>query len=145
MTPSEEFDVAAFQRFLDQRKLMASRCQRCGALYVPPRPLCRVCHGRDMGWQELSGIGRLVGFTVIHVASSAMIREGYGRNNPYITGIVALAEGPRMAARLVGMDAGKPQDIKIGTEVQASFQEYASDRQRHVTLVFQPTPSSTRR
>ena len=53
MTTSEEFGVAAFQRFLDQHKLAGARCHSCGALHVPPRPRCPKCQGTQMGWEEL--------------------------------------------------------------------------------------------
>lgn len=136
MTLKEELGVASFQRFLDQKKLVGARCLRCGTLYVPPRPLCSRCHGAEMSWQELSGRGRLVGFTAINVVLSRMLKEGYGRENPYLTGIVALAEGPRIAARLVGSDPGKPGEIRIGAALRAVFLEQEENGKVRVNLAF---------
>ncbi|MBI4200578.1 MAG: OB-fold domain-containing protein [Chloroflexi bacterium] len=139
MTTTEEaFGVAAFQRFLDQRRLVASRCAHCRALYVPPRPVCPQCHGMEMGLQDLSGRGRLAGFTAISVPPSHMLQEGFGRDNPYLTGVVALEEGPRVAARLVGLEASSPEKVKLGTRLTAVFQEGERDGQKRVVLAFQP-------
>ncbi|MDO8751695.1 MAG: Zn-ribbon domain-containing OB-fold protein [Dehalococcoidia bacterium] len=138
MTTSDEFTVGAFQRFLDQRKLVGSRCQKCGALSVPPRGLCPRCQGTQMTLEELSGRGTLAGFTSISIVPTAMAQEGYGRDKPYLTGVVALAEGPRIAARLADMDATKPQEVKIGTSLQAVFQDSEHEGQKRVVLAFGP-------
>ena len=43
-----------------------------------------------------------------------MSKRGYGRDNPYCTGIVTLEEGPRVSARILGVDGNNPQSIKTG-------------------------------
>ena len=73
---------------------MGSRCQSCGALHLPPRALCPACYGDEMEWEQISGKGKLVAFTTVHIAPTAMIEAGYGRENPYCAGIVQLDEGP---------------------------------------------------
>lgn len=145
MTASESFDVATFQSFLEQHKLMGSRCQRCGALFVPPKGVCSSCHGTQMALQELSGRGSLAGFTAISIVPTAMAQEGYGREKPYLTGIVALAEGPRIAARVVDIDASRPQEVEIGISLRAVFQEQQQAGQKRVILAFQPASSEGRR
>jgi uncharacterized OB-fold protein len=116
-----EFTSAAFQRFLSEHKLMGSQCQSCGALYLPPRPLCTACHDEDMAWTEMSGRGRLLAFTTIHIAPTIMIEAGYGRDNPYCTGVVQLEEGPAISAQILGVDAAHPESIAIGTTLQVAF------------------------
>jgi uncharacterized OB-fold protein len=115
------FHSAAFYRFLADHKLMASRCSECGELHVPPRALCPSCHGANMEWAEMSGQGTLVAFTTIHIVPTAMIGAGYGRDNPYCTGIVRLREGPTISAQILGVDAGAPQEIVIGSPAQVAF------------------------
>ena len=134
----DEFTVAAFQRFLEQHKLMGSRCQRCDALHVPPRPVCTQCHRQEMAWQELTGEGKITGFTSIAIAPTFMVQQGFGRDKPYLTGVVQLAEGPGISGRLVGLDANKPEEVAIGTSVMAVFLEYEQDSQKRVMLAFQP-------
>ena len=142
---NDELTVVAFQRYLDQRKLVGSRCQKCGTLFVPPRPLCLRCQGTQLTLEEMSGRGTLAGFTSISIVPTAMAQEGYGRDKPYLTGVVALAEGPRIAARLVEMDAGKPREVKIGASLQAVFQEAEHEGQKRTILAFQPLTTETSR
>ena len=99
------FSDVAFEKYLREDKLMGSRCKNCEALYVPPRPICVTCAGDDLVWEEMSGKGKLAAFTCISIGPSAMIAEGYNRNNPYCSGVVELVEGPRVDARIEGVDA----------------------------------------
>jgi len=124
-----------FEQKLKDKKLMGSRCRRCGALFLPPRPLCSHCLGDAMAPYEFSGRGRIVAFTAIAVAPTFMLEEGYGRDNPYCCGIIELEEGPRIPARILGVDARNPQTIRIGTPVTAEFLE----RGERVFLAFRPS------
>ena len=115
------FTNTAFQRRLDEDKLAGTRCQSCGALHLPPHPLCPNCYHEDKVWEELDGRGELVAFTAVHIAPTAMIDAGYSLQNPYVSGIVKLAEGPSISAQIIGVDATQPQDIQIGAPVQVAF------------------------
>ena len=55
-----------------------------------------------------------------------------------VAGIVALEEGPRIAARLMGMDTRQPEGIKIGTRLRVVFQDREQSSQRLATLAFEP-------
>ena len=56
-----------------------------------------------------------------------MSKKGYGRENPYCSGIVTLEEGPRLSARIIGVDASNPQDIKTGMELVLDLAEVDPD------------------
>jgi uncharacterized OB-fold protein len=131
-----EFTSASFREYLGEHRLMGSRCRSCGALHLPPRPLCPACHGQEMGWEELSGGGKLAAFTTIHIAPTAMIEAGYGRDNPYCAGIVCLDEGPAISAQILGVDAAHPEQIRIGMPVQVAFVERGEGETRHTALAF---------
>ena len=90
------------------------RCRVCGKLSAQPRPLCSSCHSRDVEWHQFSGKGHLSTFTCIFIVPAALGKKGYDRNNPYCTGIVTLEEGPRVSARILGVDASKPHTIATG-------------------------------
>ena len=120
------FTIASFDSFLKEKRLMASRCQECSALWLPPRPICLTCKGHEMEWVELSGRGKLVAFTVIGVGPMPMILAGYNRDNPYCAGIVEVEEGPRISAQILGVDVAHPENIKIGTPLTADFVERGS-------------------
>jgi len=131
-----EFTSASFNEFLGEKKLMASKCTKCGALYVPPRPLCNKCFGSEMEWAEMKGKGKLAAFTTIAIAPTLMIEEGYGRDNPYCSGVVELAEGPKISARILGVDAKKPEEIKIGTPLAVDFVERGEGEAKRTFLAF---------
>ena len=57
----------------------------------------------------MSGEGKLLAFTTVHIAPTAMIEAGYDRKNPYCTGIVQLDEGPAISAQILGVDPTKPE------------------------------------
>jgi len=137
----EPFHSATFYRLLAAHKLMASRCVKCGELHVPPRALCPFCHGEDMEWVQMSGKGTLVAFTTIHIAPTAMIEAGYGRDNPYCTGIVRLQEGPTISAQILGVDASTPQDITIGSAAQVAFVERGEGDASQTLLAFEISDS----
>ena len=75
--------------------------------------------------------------SVITVAPSHMIAEGYGFKNPYCTGIVQLQEGPRISGQILGVDVAHPEKIKIGTPVQATFIERGKGEAKRTFLGFQ--------
>ena len=115
------FTADSFDQFLSEKKLMASKCKRCGALWLPPRPLCIKCYGTEMEWVELKGKGKLLAFTVIHVGPMTMVAAGYDRDKPYCSGIVELEEGPRISAQILGVDVAHPENIKIDTPLTLDF------------------------
>ncbi len=131
-----------FERFLDEGKLMGARCVGCGALFVPPRAICPKCHGSEMEWMETRGEGRLVAFTSISIGPPAMVAEGYDRNNPYCSGAVELVEGPRVVARIEGVDTRNPETIKVGTPMKAAFLQQGVDEERKTVLGFMPVDES---
>ena len=135
--PQREFNNDSFQHYLSEKKLMGSRCATCASLYVPPRPLCSNCFGETMEWVEMAGQARLRAFTVVHIATSAMIEAGYGRENPYCSGIVKLEEGPSISAQIVGVDTTQPETISIGAPLNAIFVERGEGEEVKRYLAFE--------
>jgi len=131
-----DFDATSFYQFLGEGKLMGSRCRSCGVLHVPPRPLCPACYGQEMCWEEMGGRGKLVAFTTVHIVPTAMVEAGYGRDNPYCTGIVQLDEGPAISAQILGVDSRHPEQIRIGTPLRVAFVERGEGETRRTVLAF---------
>jgi len=131
-----EFYSAAYDRFISQGKLMGSKCRKCGAMYVPPRPICPKCHAREMELVAMKGKGKLAAYTVIAVGPPMMVEEGFDRENPYCSGVVELEEGARITARILGVDVAKPDQIKIGTPVTVEYQERVHSGEKVTFLAF---------
>lgn len=115
---------------------MGVHCRGCDARYATPRPLCPKCFGADMEWIEFSGLGELLGFTVVHVAPTHMAAQGHGRENPYCVGIVRLNEGPTIAAQILDADVARPENLRVGTFLRATFVRRKSGDQERAILAF---------
>jgi uncharacterized OB-fold protein len=110
---TEPFTIEQFYKFISQGKLMAAKCSKCGKLLLPPRPLCNNCFGQEFSWVEVWGKGKLLSYTVIHVAPSQ-----FQSLAPYTVGIVQLENG----LKLPGMISGLAQDqLKIGMDLTLDF------------------------
>ncbi|MEJ2261966.1 MAG: Zn-ribbon domain-containing OB-fold protein [Anaerolineales bacterium] len=135
-TESRPFTAASFNQFLNEKKLVGSRCVNCKALYLPPRAICPRCHGDEMEWMNLSGEGKLAAFTAVYIAPTFMTRQGYGRDNPYVTGVVELDEGVKISARILDVDAKNGDTIQVGMAVEVEFIEMGAEGR--VNLGFKP-------
>ena len=132
------FSDISYEQFLNEEKLMGSKCQKCGALYAPPRPICIKCYGTEMEWVEMKGKGKLAAFTCIAVGPPFMIEEGYDRKHPYVSGVVELEEGTKVDARIEEIDGGKPETIKIGTPLTVKFLHRGEGENLKTFLAFRP-------
>jgi uncharacterized OB-fold protein len=86
----------------------------------------------------MEGRGSLSGFTCISVVPPAMADEGFSRKNPYCVGVVTLQEGVKVVARIDGIDASKPELIKVGMPVGVSFLHPIEGEYEKTYLGFRP-------
>jgi uncharacterized OB-fold protein len=131
----------SFEHFLSEGKLMGSECERCGAIFLPPRSICIKCFSLEMKWKAIKGRGKLIGFTCITVPPLKMQKQGYGRENPYCSGIVELEEKTRMVARIEGVDIQNPESIPLNLPVVAHFVNQGQGENEDTYLAFRPLPS----
>jgi hypothetical protein len=52
-----------FVDYLEQGKVMGTRCKGCGLKFFPPRADCYKCLSSDMEWFEVAGKGKLLTFS----------------------------------------------------------------------------------
>jgi uncharacterized protein len=113
MSAEAPFTIEQFYKFLSQDKLMAGKCQKCGKIHLPPRPLCDNCYSQEFIWVEVSGKGKLLTYTIIHVAPPQ-----FQALAPYTVGIVQLENG----LKLPGMVSGVPEaELKVGMDLKIDF------------------------
>ena len=113
MMAAEPFTIEQFYKFLMQGKLMAGKCQKCGKIHLPPRPLCDNCYGTEFQWLQVSGKGKLVTYTVIHVAP-----QQFQNLTPYAIGIVELENGLKIPGTIQSVNQ---EQLKIGMELTVDF------------------------
>ena len=133
---SDQFNAANFyKRLVEDQKLTGIRCNACGQLSPEARPMCAACRSADLSWHAFSGRATLSTFTCISVVPDYWGKKGYGRNNPYCSGIVTLEEGPRISARITGVDGANPQSIRTGMALDLDLEDLDPDRP---SLAFRP-------
>ena len=57
-----------FIDYLENGKVMGTRCKDCGKAYFPPRSDCYQCLPGEMEWFEVSGTGKLVTYSKLEYA-----------------------------------------------------------------------------
>ena len=57
-----------FIDYLENGKVMGTRCKECGKAYFPPRSDCYRCLPGEMEWFEVSGTGKLVTYSKLEYA-----------------------------------------------------------------------------
>ncbi|MFQ5712238.1 MAG: Zn-ribbon domain-containing OB-fold protein [Candidatus Geothermarchaeales archaeon] len=105
--------VEQFYGYVAQRRLMGGKCKNCGAIHIPPRVMCNRCYSTDYEWMPLSGRGRLVTYTVLHV-----VPQRFASLAPYAFGVVRLEEGVNIAGMIRGVEFG---DLKVGMDLVVDF------------------------
>jgi len=118
MSENLPFTVSSFYRFVSEKRLMAAKCNKCGTVLLPPKPMCTSCLSANLKWIELEGAGKLVSYTVIYVAP-----EQFQSLAPYIVGIVELETGLRLLGMICGVD---PEKVRVGINLEIDFEPSAS-------------------
>lgn len=89
------------------RRLLGSRCSRCGHIAYPAESICNACaHRGESEPIELSPGGILYTFTIVHVAAP-------GVETPYALGYVDFIEGARVFGRIIPWD-----NLAVGMRVR---------------------------
>jgi len=118
-------DSAVFWDAAAEQRLVAQRCVGCARLRHPPRPMCPHCHSLEFEVVELSGLGTLYSYAVLHHPQHPAFEY------PVLAALVDLDEGIRLVSNLVDVDG----DIEIGMRLRVTFVPTAADR---AVPVFRP-------
>lgn len=121
MSTQEPFTIEQFYKFLQQCKLMAGKCLKCGKIHLPPRPLCDNCYSTEFQWVEISGKGKLLTYSVIHVAPPQ-----FQSLTPYTVGIIELEGGLKIPGMIQNL---KQEQLKIGMPLTVDFGTCSTSQQ----------------
>jgi uncharacterized OB-fold protein len=127
---SEKPTIEEYLKNIKEGMFKAYRCVSCGKIIAPPSGACYDCGSNNMEWTEVSGNGKLISFTVIHVAP-----EEFSEEVPYYVAIVELEEGTRISARLLGYNPLKPEEVKLGIPLKLDYEKGKSGK---TYLAFRP-------
>jgi uncharacterized OB-fold protein len=75
--------VNDFIDYLENGKVMATRCKDCGLSFFPPRADCYQCLSSNMEWFEVKGNGKLLSYSKLEYAP-----VGFGDDLPYAIAVL---------------------------------------------------------
>lgn len=128
LAPAVSPDTEFFWNGLRDNKLLIQRCDGCGALRNPPRPMCPHC--RSLAWTAIESSGR--GTVYSHVVPLEPKFPFF--DYPYVVVLVELDEGIRLVSNLCGVD---PAAVTPGMPVEVFFEQFDDDLVLHQ---FRPAP-----
>lgn len=99
---------------IEQGKLLIQRCDACGVLRHPPRPICGQCQSMEWGHVESTGKGVVHSYVIMHHPPLP------GYEMPMAVGLIDLEEGTRVVAGIEGVALDQ---VEIGMRVQCSIEE----------------------
>lgn len=116
-----ETKVGDFVKYLEEGRIMATRCSRCGKLYFPPRADCPDDLSTDMEWKELTGRCKLLTYTTAHFAPT-----GFKDDLPYTIALAQCEEGVKVYT-LLSKDIDE-KEIHIGMNLRLAPLQLANGR-----------------
>ena len=113
-----------FVSYLEQGKVMTTKCKKCGTRYFPPKMDCPKCLLSDVEWVEIKNNGKLLTYTVVQYGPS-----GFEDEAPYTLAVGEFGDGLRIFSRL-SKDI-KESDIKLGMGLKIVPVKLPGDRITH--------------
>lgn len=101
-----------FIDYLEDGKVMGTRCRDCGMAFFPPRADCHQCLTSNMEWFEVAGQGKLVTYSQLQYAPI-----GFQEDVPYSIALLDYGD-----YKIFGRIAGDiPEDkIQIGMKMETA-------------------------
>jgi len=122
--------TSLFWEKLDENKIYATKCKKCGKLYYPPQGDCAHCLSSDVEWVELNEDVILETYT--HVLQRP---AGFDKYEPYTIAIAKTKEGVRVMGWLEGV---KPEKVKVGMMLEMSTTKLSDGE---LVIIFKPRKS----
>lgn len=138
LSQSYKYSLGKYSRFfieLENRRFLATRCEACGKVYAPPRPLCPACL-QPTAWTELSGEGAVETWSALHF-SPASNADARALETPYVLAYVLLDGADTLFPHLLKTP---PDQVRRGLRVRVV---YSDEPVRHPIHLMYFVPIST--
>ena len=119
-----------FWEKLNEGKVYATKCKKCGRLYYPPQSDCAHCLSSDVEWVELNKDAVLETYT--HALYRPAGFDGYA---PYTIAIARTRDGVRVMGWLEGI---KLEKVKVGMKLEMSTRKLPDG---FLVITFKPSGS----
>jgi uncharacterized OB-fold protein len=103
-----------------EHRLVVQRCTACGHTRLPPAPVCSACRSDQAEWKQVSGLGEVYTYTIVHRPIAA------DQELPWMIAVIALddAGGVRIISNVVG---AQPEDLRVGLPVELVWEDMSAD------------------
>ena len=120
-----------FRAIKDEGRILGTRCDKCGLIYVPAASFCERCLGDLTEWVEVGCKGEIETFTLIYLAA-----DGTELEDPQIVAFIRLGDG----GLIHFLGEVDPYSVGIGMPVEAVFKPL-EERQGSIEDIryFRPT------
>jgi hypothetical protein len=113
-----------FVDYLEQDKVMGTKCKTCGLTFFPPRADCYKCLSGNMEWFEITGNGKLLSFSKLEYGP-----VGFEKDLPYTIAILDYGDY-KVFARLA--PDLKESDVNVGMELKTVVNRLANGQLNYV-------------
>ena len=108
---TSETKAVDFLKFLEEGKMMTTKCRKCGKIYFPPKMDCSVCGASEMDWIEIDEVGKLVAYSTVMYGPT-----GFENDVPYTIAVIKFPNGVQVFGRI---SKEVPVDnIKVGMKLK---------------------------
>jgi uncharacterized OB-fold protein len=114
--PRPNPDTRSFWDGCLKHELRFQQCISCGHVRWPASIICPTCYSKEVAWTRSGGKGTIYTYSVYHQA----FHPSFEKDIPYVTAIIALAEGPHILSNIVGC---APDEIYCGMPVEVTWQD----------------------
>ena len=125
--------VETFYQNLEQGKITAKKCTKCGAVEFPPVYACNSCGCWDMEWIEISGKAKMHSIVMPAPLST---KPEYKELGKFAYGEIELEEGSRFNGVVRGMTKKKRKEIMAAGKLPVPCHAAIYQRQGYNTVVF---------
>ncbi len=120
--PSPQGESDYYWQKAKEHELWLRKCEDCGQAYFYPRDISPCCFSKNTSWIQASGNATLYTYGIVQRAP----HPGFRDDVPFVTAIVELEEGPRMATNIV-IDEPSEDNLKVGMALQVTFEDITDE------------------
>ena len=106
-----------FIELMNNKKLLGTKCTKCGKIWMPPRINCSECY-EPAEWVEMKQTGTIDVSTIVWYTTSAFIKA-----IPYGIGFIRLDGADIAMLQGIFSESLIPSKVKKGKKVRAVFQK----------------------
>ena len=92
---TSETKAVDFLKFLEEGRMMTTKCRKCGTIYFPPKMDCSVCGTSEVDWIEINELGELVAYSTVMYGPT-----GFEDDVPYTIAVIKFQNGVQVFGRI---------------------------------------------